>query len=246
VIHHADAGSVNQGMEQSLVATLMLGFGLGLQHSLDADHLVAVSTLVGRGRSLSRSAAVGALWGLGHTAALLVAAGAVVALRLTISPRVADALETCVGVMLIVLGGDLLVRALRGELRVHSHPHVHQGGMHRHLHVHVPPVATHEHAHDGPIRRPFLVGVVHGLAGSAAVMLAVLGTIGNAWSALLYVLIFGCGTVIGMLALSTVLGVPFVLGARGPGPLANRLQLVVGLGAVAFGVSHAWRALPIG
>ena len=233
-------------MEQSLVATLMLGFGLGLQHSLDADHVVAVSALVGRGRSLSHSAVVGALWGLGHTASLLVAAVAVIALRLTISPGVADALETCVGVMLIVLGGDLLVRALRGELRVHSHPHVHRGGMHRHLHVHVPPVATHEHEHAGPIRRPFLVGVVHGLAGSAAVMLAVLGTIGNAWTALLYVLVFGCGTVTGMLALSSVIGVPFALGSRAPGPLANRLQLAVGLGAMAFGASHAWRTLPVG
>src|SRR5262245_55256858 len=192
-------------MEPSLLATLVFGFGLGLQHSFDADHLVAMSTMVGRSGSVPRAAVVGAIWGLGHTAALLAAALAVIALRVSVAPAMAATLEVGVGVMLIVLGGDVLLHALGGALRIHSHANVQEGGEHRH---------PHEHTHPGTIRRPFFVGVVHGLAGSAALMLAVLGTIGDAWTGLLYVAVFGCGTIVGMLALSTLLGLPFVLGAR--------------------------------
>jgi len=230
-------------MEPSLLATLVLGFGLGLQHSFDADHLVAMSTMVGRSGSVPRAAVVGVIWGLGHTVALLAAALAVLALRLSVAPATADALEVGVGIMLMVLGGDLLLHALDGVLRIHSHAHVHERGVHRHLHVHVRPAVTHEHGHPAPIRRPFLVGMMHGLAGSAALMLAVLGTIGDAWTGLLYVAVFGCGTIVGMLALSTLLGLPFALGARRSASLAIRLQVVVGLGAVAFGLSHTWRVL---
>ena len=230
-------------MEPSLLATLVFGFGLGLQHSFDADHLVAMSTMVGRSGSVPRAAVMGAIWGLGHTAALLAAALAVIALRLSVAPVMADALEVGVGVMLIVLGGDVLLHALEGALRIHSHAHVHEGSEHRHLHVHVRPVVTHEHAHPGTMRRPFLVGVVHGLAGSAALMLAVLGTIGDAWTGLLYVAVFGCGTIVGMLALSTLLGLPFAVGARRSAALALRLRVVVGIGAVAVGLSHTWRVL---
>jgi sulfite exporter TauE/SafE len=114
--------------------------------------------------------------------------------------------------------------------------------MHRQLHVHVPPVATHEHEHRRMIRRPFLVGVVHGLAGSAALMLAVLGTIGSPWTGMLYVLVFGGGTIVGMLAISALIGLPLVLTRRRLGAAANRLQLAIGLGAVAFGLSYTWHA----
>jgi sulfite exporter TauE/SafE len=230
-------------MEPSLLATLVFGFGLGLQHSFDADHLVAISTMVGRSRSVPRAAVVGAIWGLGHTVALLAAALAVITLRLSVAPATADALEVAVGVMLIVLGGDLVLHAMAGALRIHSHAHAHERGVHRHLHVHVQPVATHEHAHPAPIRRPFFVGVLHGLAGSAALMLAVLGTIGDAWTGLLYVAVFGVGTIVGMLALSALLGLPFALGARRSASVALRLQIAVGLGAVAFGLSYTWRVL---
>jgi sulfite exporter TauE/SafE len=104
----------------------------------------------------------------------------------------------------------------------------------------VPPVATHEHEHRHIIRRPFLVGVVHGLAGSAALMLAVLGTIGSPWTGMLYVLVFGGGTMVGMLAISALIGLPLVLTSRRLGAAANHLQLAIGLGAVAFGLSYTW------
>ncbi|HWP64863.1 MAG TPA: urease accessory protein [Candidatus Limnocylindria bacterium] len=229
-------------MEHSVAAILTFGFALGVQHSLDADHVAAVSTLVGRGGSLPRVAAMGAVWGLGHTAALLAAAVAVVWLRWSIAPPVADGLEVAAGVMLVLLGAELVVRVLQGRLRVHSHPHAHTGTSHRHLHVHAPPVATHEHEHAGRLR-PFLVGVVHGLAGSAALMLAVVGTIDTAATALVYVVVFGLGTMTGMLALSALLGLPF----RHDAPrLHVPLQLAIGTAAVAIGLSQAWPLLTLG
>src|SRR5262245_62594098 len=101
-------------MDPSLLATLMFGFGLGLQHSFDPDHLVAMSTMVGRSASVPRAAVAGAIWGLGHTVALLAAALAVLALRLSVAPAMADTLELAVGVMLIVLGGDVLLHEIEG------------------------------------------------------------------------------------------------------------------------------------
>lgn len=233
-------------MEHSLLATLVLGFGLGLQHSLDADHLMAVSTLVGRDHSRRRSAMVGALWGLGHTLALVAAAAVLIAFRVPLAPAVATGFEVAVGFVLCVLGADLLVRATQGRFRVHSHPHAHADQAHRHLHVHVPPVAMHAHEHPAGMARPFVVGVVHGLAGSAALALAVLGTLDSAWTALAYVLVFGGGTILGMLAMSALLGVPIAAARRGSAGLGRPLEMALGAGAIAVGLSHAWHALLLG
>src|SRR5512144_656502 len=106
-------------MDGSLIGTLGLGFVLGLKHALDADHLVAVSTIVGRERSIWKSAWVGVIWGMGHTASLFVAAVVVIVLRISISPTVALSLEFCVGLMLMILGADLLRRVMRGDIAVH-------------------------------------------------------------------------------------------------------------------------------
>jgi len=229
-------------MDGSLIGTLALGFVLGLKHALDADHLVAVSTIVGRERSMWKSSWVGAVWGMGHTASLFVAALAVIVLRISISPTVALSLEFCVGLMLMVLGADLLRRVVRGDVAVHSHAHTHgDAEQHVHLHVHAPLGAVDGHAHHGVGRRPFFVGLVHGLAGSAALMLFVLSTISSPWAALLYVLIFGAGTIGGMLVMSGMIGLPFAVASRYLSALVGRIQLAVGLGSLAFGVLYTWR-----
>ena len=175
--------------------------------------------------------------------ALFLAAAAVIALQLTISPRFAATTEGVVGVMLIVLGGDLLVRVLRGELRVHAHPHVHEGtsGLHVHLHAHAG--GSEKHEHHGAETRSFLVGVVHGLAGSAALMLVVLGTIEGVWAGLCYVLVFGAGTIVGMLVVAALMGLPLALASRLLARLTVPLQLAVGLGSIGFGVFYAWRVV---
>ncbi len=237
-------------MSGSPIGTLALGFMLGIKHALDADHVVAVSTIVGRERSIWKAARIGAVWGMGHTASLFAAAVAVVVLRTRIPPALGLGLECGVGLMVMALGIDLLWRIARGEIVVHSHPHMHgksaphhHGAVrHAHLHVHTSGEATESASHHSAGRRPFYVGVVHGMAGSAALMLFVLGTIASPWVALLYVVIFGIGTVGGMLILSGLIGLPFAIASRRFSALTGRIQLAVGLGSVVFGAVYTWHA----
>jgi ABC-type nickel/cobalt efflux system permease component RcnA len=233
-------------MNGSLLGTLGLGFVLGLKHALDADHLVAVSTIVGREKSLWKSSLVGAIWGAGHTASLFGVAVAVILLRLTSSPGVALTLELAVGLMLILLGTDLLRRLIRGEVVVHSHPHGHGTSEHAHWHVHSDLPAPVPGSHHTAGKRPFLVGLVHGLAGSAALMLFVLTTIPSPWMGLLYVLIFGAGTIGGMLVMSTLIGLPFALASRALPRFVGAIQYAAGVGSVAFGIFYAWRIGSVG
>jgi sulfite exporter TauE/SafE len=228
-------------MNESLIGTLALGFVLGLKHALDADHVVAISTIVGRQQSVWKSSVVGVIWGMGHTASLFVAAVVVILLRVTISETMALTMEFCVGLMLIILGADLLRRVVTGEVAIHSHAHEHSHDEHVHFHIHAPHLASDGDSHHGVGKRPFLVGLVHGLAGSAALMLFVLSTISSPWLALLYVLIFGAGTIGGMLVMSTVISLPFALASHLLSALVGRIQLAVGVGSLAFGVFYTWQ-----
>ena len=222
-------------MDVSLVTALGLGLTLGLRHALDADHVAAVSTLVARERGLARSALLGAFWGAGHTLALLGAGIAVIGFKLTITPGLEAALERAVGLVLVVLGGHVLLRALGGVL-VHGHEHTHGGVPHRHAHGHLgSPDAAHVHL----VRlggRPFLVGLLHGLAGSAALTLLVLGTIPSPIGALVYILVFGVGSTGGMLLLSGLIGLPVALLAPGAHRLQAAIQVVAGVGSAALGI----------
>ncbi len=229
----------------SPLAVLGLGFVLGLRHALDVDHLAAVSTIVSQRRSLWRSSLVGAVWGLGHTASLLIAGVVVIALHTEIPPRLAQGLELGVAVMLIVLGLNLLRTIRRGAtLHVHAHEH----GRHHHVHAHVhaagePPAEPHHHPVHHPMvnaRRPFLVGLVHGLAGSAALMLAVLATIPSPAVAFAYIAVFGVGSIGGMMMMSTLLGVPFVLAGARFARVDLALRTAAGVGSIAVGLLLAW------
>jgi ABC-type nickel/cobalt efflux system permease component RcnA len=224
----------------SPLAVLGLGFLLGLRHALDVDHLAAVSTLVGQRGGLWRSSLIGAVWGLGHTAALLVAGVVLIALHAEIPPRVALLLELGVAAMLIGLGANLLWTLWRGGV-VHLHAHDHGGHAHVHPHRHAPgDVPAGEH-HRVRVRRPFLVGLMHGLAGSGALMLAVLATIPSPAVALAYVAVFGVGSVGGMVIMSTLLGLPLALAGARFARAELALRTVAGLGSVAIGMLLAWR-----
>src|SRR5262249_8193977 len=187
-----------------------LGFGflLGLRHALEADHLAAVSTIVSTRRSAWGASLVGALWGLGHTAALLVVGLVVVGLHAEIPPRLAASLELGVAAMLMGLGRTLLGPLWRGGNR-HHHAQAHGPPLHAHPHVPAPAVVPADgHHRVASMRRPFLVGLVHGLAGSAALMLVVAASIPSPAMALAYVLLFGIGSVGGMTAMSAAVGAP--------------------------------------
>jgi ABC-type nickel/cobalt efflux system permease component RcnA len=226
----------------SLTAALGLGFVLGIRHAMDADHLAAMSTLVSQHRSVARACLLGAFWGAGHTAALVVAGVAVIAFRLTFPAEVERALETAVALVLILLGGNVVRRQLRHS-RVHRHAHEHDGEPHTHVHVHVADT-SHDHVHLlGLGGRPFAVGLLHGLAGSAALMLLVLTTIPSPTAQVLYILLFGVGSTGGMLALSGIIGIPFALTAA-RAPAAHRaVQLVAGAGSVVLGIWLVWKDL---
>ncbi len=222
-------------MDVSLVTALGLGLTLGFRHALDADHVAAVSTLVARERGLARSALLGAFWGAGHTLALLGAGIAVIGFKLTITPGLEAAMERAVGLVLVVLGGHVLLRALGGVL-VQGQEHTHGDVPHRHAHGHLgSPDAAHVHL----VRlggRPFLVGLLHGLAGSAALTLLVLGTIPSPIGALVYILVFGVGSTAGMLLLSGLIGLPTALLAPRAHRLQAAIQVVAGVGSAALGI----------
>lgn len=215
-------------------ALLGFGFLLGLRHALDVDHLAAVSTIVSQGRGMWRSSLVGAVWGLGHTAALLAVAVLVVGLHAEIPPALGHALELAVAAMLVGLGLQLLWSLARGA-RLHLHPHEHDGLRHVHPHLHA---GAEDHDHVGR-RRPFLVGCVHGLAGSAGLMLAVAATISDPSLALVYVVAFGVGSVGGMVVMSTLLGVPLALASARFERAETGLRLLAGVASVAIGVQLA-------
>jgi ABC-type nickel/cobalt efflux system permease component RcnA len=223
-----------------LTAVLAIGFLFGLRHATDADHVAAVSTFVSRDGSLLRSCLVGTFWGAGHTLALLVAGLTTIMFKLTISPQIEKALETIVAFVLVLLGGNVVLRALTA-MRVHSHEHAHHGDPHRHVHMHL--AAGHAHAHRHLLAlggRPFLVGLLHGLAGSAALMLLVLATIPSPFVGVLYILVFGIGSTAGMLVLSGAIAVPFIVTAGRADRLNVAIRAMAGVVSVVLGLSLLW------
>src|SRR5260221_11357185 len=192
---------------------LGLGFLLGMQHALEADHIAAVSSIAARRTQVGDIVKHGLTWGLGHTVTLFVFAGAAILLGHAIPEHLARPLETAVGIMLVGLGAHVLWRLWRD--RVHFHAHGHGDGT---VHIHAPSHAgeTREHAraphiHDHGFRwRTLLVGLMHGMAGSAALLVLAVSQAASASAGLAYVALFGIGSMIGMGALSTVIAVPLV------------------------------------
>ena len=221
----------------SALVILGIGFFLGMRHATDPDHVVAVSTIVSREKSIPRAGWIGALWGVGHTITILVVGAAIILFGFVIPPRLGLALEFSVALMLILLGVLNLTGALKwishrlspthpdvppSQIGAHSHLHFHDGTIHVHPHSHVGELHHHETEVDPPhwlakpfvklgwfhSLRPLLIGIVHGLAGSAAVALLVLGTIHDASWAIFYLLLFGIGTIVGMMLMTLAFAVP--------------------------------------
>jgi ABC-type nickel/cobalt efflux system permease component RcnA len=233
-------------MDASIAATLGLGFLLGVRHALDPDHIVAVAALVSQYRRLSVSCLLGVFWGLGHSTALLVAGATVIALKLTISPRVERGLEIGVALVLILLGGHVLMRTFRGAI-MHRHTHSHGGSTHSHLHFHAHDHPAGDHSHTSHLHlldvgaRPFLVGLLHGMAGTAAIMLLVASTLSSALAGVAYIAIFGLGSMIGMLVLSGVIGLPFVMTSSRSARIQRVVQGTAGAASLLLGAFLVWR-----
>jgi ABC-type nickel/cobalt efflux system permease component RcnA len=231
----------------SAVTVLIIGFTLGLKHATEVDHVVAISTIVSQHKNVFRSAIVGALWGAGHTASLLVVGAIALLLRVAIPERVSGLLEFGVALMIIGLGISALWRALRKGTQIHVHEHSHDGLKHKHIHFHDhekkhEPSATsrHSHAVSRVGFKPLLIGTMHGLAGSGALTLLVLTQISSSWIALLYLAIFGIGSIAGMVLMSGLLGLPFALTSRNLTKLHYQLQTVAAALSICFGIWYAY------
>ena len=188
------------------ITLVLLGFLLGVRHAVDPDHVVAIGTIATRSSSVRHSAALGALWGVGHTLTVMAVGGAIVLMRTALSPRVALAMEFGVALMLIVLGLLNLAGARHHEPRASSGA------------------------------RPFVVGMVHGMAGSAAIALLVLATIRESSLGLLYLACFGAGTIAGMVSVTALVVRPFAMAAARAGVSRRWLVAASGLASLAFGV----------
>jgi hypothetical protein len=221
---------------------LGLGLVLGIKHALDADHLAAISAIVSERKSVLSSCWIGALWGIGHSAALLVAGVAVILLHVKLGPKTALMLEFCVAMMLVGLGANVLRKLVRGGT-LHLHPHRHGVRLHLHPHLHfgADEAAPNMHHFSRVGARPMLVGMVHGLAGSAALMLLVLATIPSPLEGLAYLVVFGVGSTGGMLCMSALIGLPFHLTATYFERADVAVRTLAGLFSLALGVLMAYR-----
>ncbi len=242
----------------SLLTVISVGFLLGMRHATDPDHVIAVSTILSRHGSMRHAGLIGILWGLGHTITILLVGGAIILFNVVIPPRVGLIMELAVGLMLILLG----VLTLTGVMQtisarltpgpggvVHSHSHQHAGVVHTHVHGHNPEM--HLHFDEKPagrfqtaldriglyqVVRPLVVGIVHGLAGSAAIALLVLATIRDPKWAVAYLVLFGVGTSAGMIVITAIIGAPFAFTSKRFVSFNRGLGVASGVISVAFGL----------
>jgi ABC-type nickel/cobalt efflux system permease component RcnA len=223
---------------------LGLGFLLGMQHALEADHIAAVSSIAARRTHIGDIVKHGLTWGLGHTLTLFAFAGAAILLGHAIPEQFARPLETAVGIMLVGLGTHVLWRLWRDRVHFHSHGHG-DGTVHIHAHSHAGDTVSHAraphshapHTHTHGFRwRTLLVGLMHGMAGSAALLVLAVSRASSPAAGLAYIALFGIGSMVGMGALSTVIAVPLAVSARWLTWANSSLQGAVGVITTAIGI----------
>jgi sulfite exporter TauE/SafE len=232
--------------EAQMFGVLTLGFAIGMQHALEADHVAAVSSVVSGDRGVRSMAMRGAVWGLGHTLVLMVVGGAAVVMGLSLSPRFTNGLEFCVGLMLILLGAHVLYRLARERVHFHSHRHE-DGSTHFHAHSHRGESRAHDpsnHNHEHPDKRwvrPLLVGVMHGLAGTAAVVVITAAAQTTPAVGIAYIAVFGVGSIVGMAAVTAIIAIPISMTARSLTRINRVLQVTVGTLTMGIGGAIALR-----
>jgi len=254
----------------SPLAVLLLGLVLGVRHAFDPDHLVAVTTIVSAYRNPLRAIWIGVSWGLGHTTTLLLIGVLILFLNITMPEQIAYLLEFLVGVVLVILGIQVFWSLRRSRVHLHPHPHSYDSQPHIHFHSHLETPSHSHHRRLGwsslshfliagiipgehrqmtlqgslkPFFRlkSYVVGTVHGLAGSAALMLLVLASLESRWLGIWYILLFGLGSVISMGLVTVFIAVPFSASTRLPW-LNRMVQYAAGVFGILFGLFFMYQA----
>lgn len=223
-----------------MLSFFSLAFFVGMSHALEADHVAAVSSMATRQTSITQIVRTGAVWGLGHTLTLMIFAGAAIVLGFTIQDSLAGWLEFFVGIMLVGLGGHIVYRLIRDRIHFHIHKHA-NAAPHFHAHSHIGEPrehgrSAHDHDHKAFPFRALVVGMMHGLAGSAALLVLSASTAPTPGTGFGYVLVFGVGSILGMAALSAIIAVPVALSARFLTLAHRSIQATTGVATIALGV----------
>lgn len=242
----------------NLLSILSFGFLLGLRHATDADHVVAIATIVSRQKKIKSATVIGAVWGIGHTLTVFLVGVAIIFFQVVIPETLALSFEFIVALVLIFLGlanltgaWNRLLTFVSGKKRIHAHLHLHDTP-HVHVHTHEEHVGETQGRRQNlfsfirtygtlQIVRAFIVGVIHGVAGSAAIAILILTTIKNSALAVFYLLIFGFGTVIGMMLMTTAIGLPIVASKKKIQSFDRIATIVSGLISLLFGTYLAYR-----
>jgi high-affinity nickel-transport protein len=248
----------------------MLGLLLGMRHATDPDHVIAITTILSRERRIIAAARIGVIWGIGHSLTVLGVGIAIIVFKIALPARLGLAMEFAVAIMLILLGVGaaagltrrlarrLFAHSAGDSLVVHSHSHTHSNVTHSHPHVHHAPFHLDSDAHDHrvntaaaasavsfaarrPLLRSFGVGLIHGLGGSAALALLVLGAIPQPLWATLYLVVFCLGTVVGMALITVAIATPFIVASRHRAWLHQGFVTGAGLLSFTFGLALAYR-----
>ncbi len=250
----AAGANLGHNRERSGVVTtiMLLGFVIGMRHALDADHVAAVASLVVTTKSRANKIRQGIVWGLGHTITLFAVGAFVVIADSAVSPTIASYLEACVGFMLVVLGLDVARKMIRS--RVHFHVHSHDDGVqHFHAHSHQGDAQSrddredHQHDHSSAFpSRALLIGLMHGLAGSAALIILALDRSQSIWQGLAYMLVFGLGSIVGMAVLSAAIAIPLSRTGTRVAWFHQTSQLAVSVINIALGAVLIFEAFGAG
>lgn len=212
----------------------LLGFGflLGMRHAFDADHIAAVSTIISNHKSIRKSSLLGIFWGFGHTISLLAIGLLILLLKIKIPEKIALLLELIVGIMLLVLGINVLLTINKNKIHLHKHKH----GIIEHIHFHSHKLTKYHHHEHIPFKQLLLIGLIHGIAGSAALTLLVLTTVNSILLGIIYILIFGVGSIIGMALISSIISLPFKLIPNNLQKTQRILRISTGLFSIVIGL----------
>ncbi|MBM7869026.1 sulfite exporter TauE/SafE [Clostridium pascui] len=222
-------------MEINLLSILVIGFILGIKHAMEPDHVIAVSTMVSDTKKLLSSSIIGVFWGIGHTITLFIVGMVFIFMKNEIPGEIALFLEFAVGVMLVYLGIKSYVFAEKNH--IHSHKHTHNDILHEHFHE-----ENINHQHDNskiPYFKSIFIGLVHGLSGSAAMILLTMTSVKHSWQAGIYIIIFGLGTISGMLLCTILIGIPFALSNENKRMNVN-LSRAAGIISSMYGVYYMY------